>query len=75
MCSGSFSGIPENLGLRYDPFMAMGAGCTGYGGTGDITGCCCGCFGCCCWLSCPGGHAGALSWSIIVSSFYVSTFN
>ena len=41
--SGSSSGIPENLGLKYDQFVAMDGGCICCEGTGGIestTGCC-----------------------------------
>ena len=40
---GSSSEIPENSGLKYDKFIAMGAGSTGFqssGGTGGTTDCC-----------------------------------
>ena len=53
--SGCSSGLPENSGLKYDHFIAMGTGGTSYGCTGGITGCsscCC----CCCRLSCPGDY-------------------
>ena len=47
--SGSSSGLPENSGLKYDQFIAMGGGYIGCG-TGGITGCC----GCCSCLVCCG---------------------
>ena len=40
--SGSSSSLPENSGLKYDKFMAMGAGSTGWGGTGGNGGSSCG---------------------------------
>ena len=39
-------GLPENSALKYDQFIAMGAGGTSCQGIGGITGCC-GCWVCC----------------------------